>query len=241
MNDHVLKRFDDELKKLRYRLVKMGTLVQQQIELAISSLLNNNTEIAKLVLDLEKKINKLDIKINAQCIRIIALHQPVANDLRLVLTGYQINIFLEIIGDMTTNITRDVLKMFYPTDLMELTKIKAMAEQIVDMITKLMDSFVDINLNLALDTLKLVDHVEELYTENFTILTDLMKKDPKYVDPCCYIQDINKNFQLISQQTKGIAQELVYLFDSKVIKHMNIEEILRIDPNMDLSDDNVTE
>ncbi len=237
MNDHVLKRFDDELKKLRYRLVKMGTLVQQQIELAISSLLNNNTEIAQLVLDLEKNINKLDVKINTQCIKIIALHQPVANDLRLVLTGYQINIYLEIIGDMTTNITRDVLKMFCPPDLMELTKIKVMAEQIVVMITKLMDSFVDINLNLALDTLKLVGHVEELYIENFNILTDLMKKDPKYIDPCCYIQDINKNFQAISQQTKSIAEELVYLFDSKVIKHMKIEDILKIDPEMVEIDD----
>ena len=237
MNDHVLKRFDDELKKLRYRLVKMGTLVQQQIELAVVSLLNNNIEIAKIVLELEKKINKLDVKINTQCIKIIALHQPVANDLRLVLTGYQINLYLEIIGDTTALITKDVMKMFCPPDLIGLTKIKHMSEHLIDLISKLMDSFVDMNLTLAIETLKIVEQVQRLYDENFEILKDLMKQDMKHIDTCAYIQDINRNFLSISHHTKNIAEELVYLFDSKIVKHMNIEDIIKIDPALAIQTD----
>ena len=79
-NEHTLKVFDLELAKLRHRVIKMGTLVQQQIEFAMNSLFDNNLKLAEIVTDLERKVDKLDIKIDKQCMKIFALHQPVAMD-----------------------------------------------------------------------------------------------------------------------------------------------------------------
>ena len=134
MKEHISKRFDDELNKLRFRLVSMGTLVQQQIEYTIKAIVSDNMDYAKVVLELEDKINSLDVKIEKQCVRVIALHQPVARDLRLILTGYQINIYLEIMGDMATNIVKDFMEMLTPLELIEDTKIPGMAEKIQLMI-----------------------------------------------------------------------------------------------------------
>ncbi len=226
MNEHLFHKFDDELKKLRYRLVKMGTLVQQQVELAINSLITNNLDFANLVFELEDKIDKMDIKINNQCFRMIALHQPVAKDLRVILTGYQLNLHFEIIADNTTNIIKDVKNMLCPPELIAMTKIKEMTDTINLMVSKLIDAFVDLNFDLAIETLHLVKEVSILYHENFKLLTEIMKNDSKYIEPCVYLHDINRNFHTINHQIRNIAEELVFLLDSRIVKHQKLDEII---------------
>ena len=92
--------FEDELDKLRTRLVRMGSIVEEQVEFAFRALLEGNTELAKIVQERDDKVDKLDIKIDKQCQRIFALQQPVASDLRLLLAAIKINNELERIGDM---------------------------------------------------------------------------------------------------------------------------------------------
>ncbi|MBM2813731.1 MAG: phoU [Ignavibacteria bacterium] len=228
MKEHVFKKYDEELNKLRYRLVKMGTIVQQQISIAINALLDNNLELAAEVLSLEKKVNKLDNKINNQCIKIIALLQPVATDLRLILAAYQMNIYLEIIADLTIFIIQDVMNMLSPPGLVEKTKIKDMAETIDSMISKLMDSFVDLNYELAIETIKMAESADEIFNSNFEGIKSLMLEDKNYIAPCCYLLDINRNFHAISQQTKSIAQELIYMFDSRIVKHHDVNKLINL-------------
>jgi phosphate transport system protein len=230
MADHLLKRFDEELNKLRYRLVKMGTLVQQQIEFAINSILENNIEHAKLVLEFEKKVNRLDIKIDKQCLRIFALHQPVAMDLRLVLSAVSINDNMEFIGDLTTNIAQNVIDMNIPPGLIERTKINEMGALINQITALLMDSYVNMNNDLAIEVIKKVSEADKLVKENFSVLTNLMKADNSLIEIGCYLIDIDRNLHSISRQIRTIAQELVFLFEAKMIKHQSIEEMLLVEP-----------
>lgn len=227
MNEHISKRFDNELNKLRYRLVSMGTLVQQQIEFTIKAIVSDNMDYAKVVLELEEKINSLDIKIEKQCVRVIALHQPVARDLRLILTGYQINIYLEIMGDMATNIVKDFMEMLTPPELIEDTKIPVMAQRIQLMINKLLDAFIDMDFELAMDAIRLEEEIDKMHKENFEILTNKMMYNYRIVQPCSYLLDVNRNFQILARQTRSIAQELVFLFDAKVVKHKELEQIIQ--------------
>jgi phosphate transport system protein len=227
MNEHISKRFDNELNKLRYRLVSMGTLVQQQIEFTIKAIVSDNMDYAKVVLELEEKINSLDIKIEKQCVRVIALHQPVARDLRLILTGYQINIYLEIMGDMATNIVKDFMEMLTPPELIEDTKIQLMAQKIQLMINKLLDAFIDMDFELAMDAIRLEEEIDKMHKENFEILTNKMMYNYRIVQPCSYLLDVNRNFQILARQTRSIAQELVFLFDAKVVKHKELDQIIQ--------------
>ncbi len=224
MNEHVFKKFDEELNKLRYRLVKMGTLVQQQLELAVKALSENDSHNAELALEIEDKIDKLDIKIDKQCLKIFALHQPVAMDLRLVLSAVSINDNMELIGDLTSDIAESIMQMLAPPGLMQKTKLPDMGRSVEHIISSLMDSFVNMNIELAYETIKLDTNLKDLYKENFSMITDLMKNDNKLVDSCSYLLEINRNFLGISRQVRSIAQELVFLFVAKLIKHQNIED-----------------
>ena len=244
MADHVLKRFDEELNKLRYRLVKMGTLVQQQIELAVSALLNDNSEQAKLVLSLEDKVDKLDIKIDKQCLRIFALHQPVAMDLRLVLSAVSMNDNMELIGDLASNVANNVLALKASPGLIKKTKLEEMGRTLGQIISKLMDSFVNFDIELAIESIKMDAEINNLFKENFKLLTDIMKTDGSLIDSCCLLLDINRNIQAISRQAISIAQELVFLVEARLIKHQNIDDLKTLeteDLNSQTDNDDVNE
>ena len=102
------RSFEDDLDKLRTRLIRMGSLVEEQVELAFRALLEGNAELAKFIIGRDDKVDKLDIKIDKQCQRIFALQQPVASDLRLLLAAIKINNELERIGDMATEIAKSI-------------------------------------------------------------------------------------------------------------------------------------
>ncbi len=240
MANHVLKAFDDELNKLRYRLVKMGTLVQEQIEYAINSLLQDKKELASIVLEIETKVDNLDIKIDKQCLRIFALHQPVALDLRLVLSAISINDNMELIGDLASNIARNVQKMTIQPGILKKTKFEEMGKALELIISKLMDSFVNMNKELALEAIKSDSEIKILYDRNFELITNLIIEDNQLIEYGCYLIDINRNIQSISRQARSIAQELVFLFEAKMIKHLSLEEIFDASKE-DLINDNEVE
>ncbi len=228
MANHILKMFDEELNKLRFRLVKMGTLVQEQIEFSLNSFIEDKKELASIVLEIEKKVDNLDIKIDKQCLRIFALHQPVALDLRLVLAAISINDNMELIGDLASNIAKNVQKMTIIPGVLKKTKFEEMAKVLEIIVTKLMDSFVNVNKELALETIKSDSEINIIFNENFRIITDLMIEDNELIEYGCYLIDINRNMQAISRQARSIAQELVFFFEAKMIKHLSLDEIYSI-------------
>lgn len=226
MANHLLKVFDDELNKLRYRLVKMGTLVQEQIEYSINALILDKKELADIVLEIETKVDKLDIKIDKQCLKIFALHQPVALDLRLVLSAISINDNMELIGDLASNIARNIQKMNIQPGILKKTKFIEIGKTLELSISNLMDSFVNMNKELAIKAIKSDTEIRILFDKNFELITELMIQDNQLIEYGCYLIDINRNFQSISRQARSIAQELVFLFDAKMIKHLSFEEIM---------------
>ncbi len=225
MNEHLFKRFDKELNKLRFRLVKMGTLVQQMVETSLKSLLEGNREYAALVLELEEKVDNLDIKIDRQCMRIFALHQPVAMDLRLVLSTVSINDNMELVGDLATNIAEKLRELAVPPGIIARTKFNEMAAVVNEIISKIMDAFVFLNFKTAIDALKLHGEVDELFKANMDIIVGMMKEDTGKIEICSHLIDINRNIQFISRQAKCISEELVFLVKARMIKHQNVDTL----------------
>lgn len=225
MAEHIIKRFDEELTKLRYRLVKMGTLVQQQIEMALEALQTNNHEIARIVVEMDDKVDKLDMKIDKQCLRIFALHQPVAMDLRMVLSAVKINDSMEILGDLATNIAQNVLNTNLQPGLLSETTFIEMSDKLKKMLTKLLDSFVYLNAELALEVIKLSPEIDRLFSDNFDKLTNLIVRDHSILKSVSYLFDTNRNLQYISDQSVSIAGELIFLVEAKVIRHQNPEDL----------------
>jgi phosphate transport system protein len=226
MTEHIIKAFDEELSKLRFRLVKMGSLVQEQIEFAIKSFMTNNLELAKIVIDREEKVDKLDIKIDKQCLRIFALQQPLANDLRLVMSALSINEDMELIGDLAVYIARNVIDMNASAEnLIDETKILEMTKFVDDMIIKVMDSFVYNDVELARTVISSGSQVDKLWKQNFELINTLIEKNPSNSRLCTYMIDIIRNLQFISDQAISISREVIFLVEAKIVEHINNFEI----------------
>jgi phosphate transport system protein len=222
MSEHTIQRFDEELDKLRSRLIKMGSLVQQQIEMVMKSFTDSNHELAKVVISNDDKIDNLDIKIDKQCLRIFALHQPVAMDLRLVMSAISINDTMELIGNLVVNIAKDVEAIQTNPAMIAETRFIEMSKQIEVMLTKVLDAFIYNDATLAFQAIDLKSEIKKHYKENFSLLLNLLKNDTSRTDTYGYLLDINRNMEFITDLALGIAQEVVFLVEAKIVKHASV-------------------
>jgi phosphate transport system protein len=219
MSEHILRRFDEELTKLRFRLVKMGGIVQEQVEFAVKAFVTNNVEMAKIIIEREDKVDKMDIKIDKQCLRIFALHQPVAMDLRLVMSAISINDNMEQIGDLAFNIAKDVIDLQNLPAMVNDTGLPRLGNIAETMISKVLDSFIYNNVELAREVLLMNPEAHRLTVNNLRQITGIMIKNQNLVESCSYLIDINRILRFITRQAVSIAEEIVFLYNAEIVKH----------------------
>jgi phosphate transport system protein len=140
------------------------------------------------------------------------------------LSAVSINDNMELIGDFATNIAKNVMEMNIRPGLIEKTKMKMLGDTIILISSKLMDSFVNMNNDIAIEVIKIDYESEKSFKENFEELTGFMKIDNQLIESCSYLIDINSSMHFISRQIRSVAQELVFLFEAKMIKHQEIND-----------------
>src|SRR5687768_6743757 len=143
------RHFEDELDTLRTLLIRMGSLVDEQIELAAKALMTSNIELSKLVIERERRVNEFDLMIEGQCQRIFALSQPVAIDLRLIMAAMRMNSDLERIGDIAVNLAERVEPLTEHYNLLERVNAPLMIETARQMLSDAFDAFINNDSNLA--------------------------------------------------------------------------------------------
>ena len=163
---------EEELDQLRTRVIKMGSLVEEQIDFAIRSLFESNLELAKIVIERDEKVDKFDIKIDKQCQKIFALTQPVAIDLRLIMSALKLNNDLERMGDIAVNIAERTEHLEGYVELLKRVKLDEMSTNVKGMVRKTIDSFVNNDNSLAIEVIKSDDVVDDYERKIFYTLID---------------------------------------------------------------------
>ncbi len=216
--------FEDELDKLRTRLVRMGSIVEEQVEFAFRALLEGNTELAKIVQERDDKVDKLDIKIDKQCQRIFALQQPVASDLRLLLAAIKINNELERIGDMASNVAGPVLMI----DNLQKFALELGMERITQaafrMVKASLDAFINNDPELAKHILPTDDTVDNLEREIIAEVIKRMKTDKNYIDAGVALIDVLRQIERIADHATNIAENVIFLIKARLVRHRQIED-----------------
>jgi phosphate transport system protein len=221
MNEHILEKFDAELDKLRSRLIKMGTLVQQQMQQINQALINNDKKLADFIISNDDKIDKMDIRIDKQCMRIFALHQPVASDLRIVMSALSINTNMELAGDIIVDIARGVLVLPEPPLTVDKMKLTELCRQVENMIVRSVDSFIYSSVELSYEVLESYPHIRDLFYANAAYLLSKMKENPDNIEYCTMMNDVNRNMKFISDLAMNIAHEIIFIVEAKIVKHHN--------------------
>ena len=160
--EHTDKRYEEELKKLREEILYMGGLVEDQIQKAVKSLVDRDSELAQIIIERDHEVNRLDVDIDELCIKLLALHQPAGRDLRFITTGLKITTDLERIGDMAVNICERALELNQEPQLKPYIDIPRMARISQRMIRESLDAFVREDTELALKVCKDDDEVDQL-------------------------------------------------------------------------------
>lgn len=213
------RQFEAHLEKLKSRIIKMSSLVEEQLEFAIKAIDDENPKLAELVKEREEKINKLDRKIEKTCQKIIALSQPVAMDLRLVISALTINTNLERIGDLAENISRNYLELSHKPSFIDATKYSEMAKHVKIMIKDAIDSFNNKDAELAKKVIEYDDQIDELFAENRKIVIGYMKEDPQNIDGALAILEICRHFERIGDHATNIAEDVYFIVEAQLIKH----------------------
>ncbi|HVO76148.1 MAG TPA: phosphate signaling complex protein PhoU [Ignavibacteriaceae bacterium] len=226
------RQFETHLEKLRNRILKMSSLVDEQVELAIKTVEEGNHELAALVLGREDKVDKYDVKIEKICQRIIAISQPVAMDLRLIVSAITIDTNLERIGDIAVNISQNFLLMKARPSFIERSRFFDMAKIVKEMIRNAIDSFIYNDAKLAQKVIETDKALDNFNKENHRILIDIMKEDPANIDSAVALLVICRQLERIGDHASNIAEDVFFIVEAQMIKH-KYEKLLFADETED--------
>ena len=227
------RQFEIQIEKLKTRLIKMCSLVDEQVELALKSVDEENTELANLVIDRDNKVDKYDVKIEKICQKIFALSQPVAADLRLIMSALTIDTNLERIGDLAVNIAESAKEMGKKPDFYEKTNLKEMSQVTREMIKNAIDAFIEGNPDLAKKVIETDDKVDNYNVDNHATLKAIMKERPENVEPGVALLVISRHLERLADHATNIAEDVFFIVEAQMVKHKYEKIVLSDDDNED--------
>ena len=201
--------FDDELRALKERVLELGSMVETAISDSVRSLIERDNGLANEVIKKDHLINALEVRIDEECIRLIALRQPMARDLRFITTTMKVTTDLERMGVLAVNIAERVLELNEEPQLKPFVNIPKMAETTQSMVRDALDSFVTGCSRLPYEVIKRDDEVDDLTVNNFKELLSFMIRDPKIIPLAVKRTYIAKYLEKIAGHANNMAKMVI--------------------------------
>jgi phosphate transport system protein len=219
-----MSKFDEELLNLKGMVLKMGAMVESAIRDSVNSLVERDNEAAKKVIERDHQVNALDVGIDEECIRLIALRQPMATDLRFITTIMKITTDLERMADQAVNIAERALELNEEPLLKPYIDIPRMRELAQGMTKDALDAVVNRDSKLAMDVIMRDDEVDDLRYGIVEELVSYMVRDPATVFRAMKITFVAQYLERIADHATNIAEMVIYLVEGKIIRHMALPE-----------------
>jgi phosphate transport system protein len=208
-----------ELQEIKDGLIYLGALTEKAIQTAMQSLTERNSDLAHRVIKNDDEIDKLDSELEERCIRILALRQPTAIDLRFITTAIKITGHLERIGDMAVNIAEKAIQLNEEPQLKSYIDLPRMANIVGEMIKNSLDALIRNDLDLAEKVRQIEQIVDDLNEQIFRELLTFMMEDSKSIHRALLIMQVSKNLERIADHAKGIADMVTYMVTGECVRH----------------------
>lgn len=213
------RHFDEELVELKQKILRMGALVEEQIQQATKALVERDVIRAQQVIDNDRKVNTIDVEVDEACLELLALYQPAARDLRFITTAMKISTDLERMSDLAENICERTIELNDEPQLKPYIDIPAMADKALGMVREALDAFVRGDSSLARKVLDDDDEIDELNEQLFRELLSYMIENPQTIARAIRLSFISKYIERIADHATNIAELVVYLVEGKIIRH----------------------
>ena len=219
MQKHTSKAFAADLEALQEKILRMGALVEDAIGRALESLVERKPELARETIAKDHLVNRLEVEVDEQCIDLLALRQPAAGDLRLIITGLKISTDLERIGDLAGNLCERVLELLEAPPLKPLIDLPRMADRARAMLRQSLDAYVVRDPERAQQVCSLDDEVDRLNDQVFRELLTYMMETPANISRALGLIMIARYLERVADHATNIAEMVIYLVKGKDIRH----------------------
>jgi phosphate transport system protein len=219
MAERVVPHFQDELEQLKTRLLEMGGLAEDRVRASVEGLVSRDMTIVDRVLAGDTPINQLHIEIDNRCFTLLALYQPMAVDLRAIVSAVKINTDLERVGDLAINISEAVTRYLKHAPVKELIDIPRMARIAQAMLRDALDAYVRRDTAMAQAVLDQDDELDGLKTQVFRELLTYMLQDPATIEPALDLILISRHLERIGDHATNIAEDVIFMVSAKDVRH----------------------
>jgi phosphate transport system protein len=220
MEGHIYKAFDTELRELKEKLLFEGSLVERAIQNASNALMERRSEIAEKVIAEDDVINSKEVEIDEFCLKLLALRQPAARDLRFITTAIKINYDLERIGDLAVNVCERALELNNEPQLKPYIDIPTMASTVQLMLKECLDAFVKEDVELAAKVTRDDERVDQLLDQIFRELLTYMVQDMKTITRATRLLFISKYLERMADHAVNIAELVIFMVEGRIIRHI---------------------
>ncbi|HEY9219824.1 MAG TPA: phosphate signaling complex protein PhoU [Phenylobacterium sp.] len=211
MNEHIVKSFEDELNSLAAECARMGGLTEAQVADALRAVVKRNAQLASAVVERDDQLDVMQADIERRAIRLIALRQPMANDLRRTVAAMKISANLERCGDLAKNIAKRTLIILEAEPMTPLTRpIERMGKLVLGRLKEVLDAYTSSDVERAMNVWSRDDEVDEHYNSLFRELLTYMMGDPRTITPCAHLLFVAKNLERIGDHATNIAEIVQY-------------------------------
>jgi phosphate transport system protein len=219
VTDRTVRHFQDELELLKGRLLEMGGLAEDRLGLAMRALVERDHALVDDVITGDAAINALHIEIDDRCFKLLALHQPMAVDLRAIVAAVKINTDLERVGDLAVNIAEAVRRYLRHPPVKALIDIPRMADIAQGMLRDALDAFVRRDTALAQAVLEADDALDALKTQVFRELLTYMLQDPHTIEPALDLILISRHLERIGDHATNVGEDVIFMVSARDVRH----------------------
>ncbi len=215
------KHLDREFDRLRTELIDQFGNVEQMIQLAVRSLVERRPDLADQVIEKDEIVDANDIRIEEECLKLLALHQPVATDMRWVITVIKVNGELERMADLACNIAErskalDLFPLFkVPSEMSEMVKVAK------EMVRQALDACIDGDVDKAKAVIRMDDEIDTYNRVVIEQLHEHMKSDMEQIEPAVHCFSASRHLERIGDLAENIAEEVIYLVDGEIVRHQH--------------------
>ena len=224
MEKRIRRQFTKELENIKKRILALGAMVEERVQMAIKSIDTNDSELAQNIIKTDYEIDETEVEIEEECLKVLALHQPMAIDLRFLIAVIKINAELERIGDEAVNIAERVGVTAKREQLDFYFDYSSMGQKAQSMLKMSLDALINLDYDLAFKVLIMDDEVDKIKREAYDAIKAVMGENPNKIGYLINLFLISRHLERMADHATNIAEEVVYLVEGEIIRHAQYKE-----------------
>ncbi|MBW1702856.1 MAG: phosphate signaling complex protein PhoU [Deltaproteobacteria bacterium] len=213
------RHLQKEIEKLKKKILSLGAMVEERVRMAIQARETRNGDLATKIIDADREIDEIEVEIEEECLKVLALHQPVAVDLRFISAVIKINNDLERIGDEAVNIAERVINISKRPPVTVPFDFSVMAEKTEAMLKGSLDALVNLDVDLAYKICLLDDEVDEINHSIYDKIKEAISRQPDRVGYLINLLLISRHLERIADHATNIAEEVIYMIEGEISRH----------------------